>query len=75
VFLTKKSISGALRQNHESKTVDDLTIATVYIQGHMSNFYIVDLENITTASRRYTGDAQLNRHRFVNDTCKTMKAT
>ena len=56
VFLTKKSISGALRQNHESKTVDDLTIATVYIQGHMSNFYIVDLENITTASRRYTGD-------------------
>jgi len=25
-------------------------------QGHMSNFYIVDLENFTTASRRYTGD-------------------
>jgi len=25
-------------------------------QGHMSNFYIVDLENFATASRRYTGD-------------------
>ena len=25
-------------------------------QGHMSNYYIVDLENFATASRRYTGD-------------------
>jgi len=25
-------------------------------QGHASNFYIVDLENFDTASRRYTGD-------------------
>ena len=25
-------------------------------QGHVSNFYIVDLENYATASRRYTGD-------------------
>jgi len=25
-------------------------------QGHVSNFSIVDLENFTTASRRYTGD-------------------
>ena len=25
-------------------------------QGHLSNFYIVDLENLATASRRYTGD-------------------
>ena len=25
-------------------------------QGHESNFYIVDLENFATASRRYTGD-------------------
>ena len=25
-------------------------------QGHVSNFYIVDLENFTTASRQYTGD-------------------
>ena len=24
-------------------------------QGHLSNFYIVDLENFATASRRYTG--------------------
>jgi len=25
-------------------------------QGHVSNFYIADLENFATASRRYTGD-------------------
>jgi len=25
-------------------------------QGHVGNFYIVDLENFATASRRYTGD-------------------
>jgi len=25
-------------------------------QGHVSNFYIVDLENFATASHRYTGD-------------------
>jgi len=25
-------------------------------QGHVSNFYIVDLGNFATASRRYTGD-------------------
>jgi len=25
-------------------------------QGHVSNFYVVDLENFATASRRYTGD-------------------
>jgi len=25
-------------------------------QGHVSNFYIVDLENFATASPRYTGD-------------------
>ena len=25
-------------------------------QSHVSNFYIVDLENFVTASRRYTGD-------------------
>jgi len=30
-------------------------------QGHVNNFYIVDLENFATASRRYTGDRlQLN---------------
>jgi len=27
-------------------------------QGHVSNFYIVDLENFATASYRYTGDIQ-----------------
>jgi len=25
-------------------------------QGHVNNFYIVDLENFATAGRRYTGD-------------------
>ena len=25
-------------------------------QGHVSNLYIVDLQNFATASRRYTGD-------------------
>jgi len=25
-------------------------------QGHVSNFYIVDLDNFAAASRRYTGD-------------------
>ena len=25
-------------------------------QGHVNNFYNVDLENFATASRRYTGD-------------------
>ena len=25
-------------------------------QGHVSNFYIVDLENFATASRQHTGD-------------------
>ena len=25
-------------------------------QGHVSNFYIVDIENFATGSRRYTGD-------------------
>ena len=43
-------------------------------QGHVSNFYIVDLENFATASRRYTGDIH-NRRWFVYDTYKTMKAT
>jgi len=25
-------------------------------QGHVSNFYVVDLENFAIANRRYTGD-------------------
>ena len=45
-------------------------------QGHVSNFYIVDLENFATASRRYTGDIHnLTVVGFVYDTYKTMKAT
>ena len=45
-------------------------------QGHMSNFYIVDLANFTTASRQYTGDIHnLVCSRFVYDTYKTVEAT
>jgi len=43
-------------------------------QGHVSNFYIVDLENFATASHRYTGD-KLVRGRFVFDTYRTMEVT
>ena len=45
-------------------------------QGHLSNFYIVDLENFATASRWYTGDirrTQLDRRRFVYDTLPPTK--
>jgi len=35
-------------------------MSTCFLSGrsqyHVSNFYIVDLENFATASRRYTGD-------------------
>jgi len=45
-------------------------------QSHASNFYIVDLQNFATASRRYTGDIHNSvRRRFVYDTYKTMEAT
>ena len=45
-------------------------------QGHVSNFYIVDLENFATASRRYTGDIHNSvRGRFAYDTYKTIEAT
>ena len=38
-------------------------------QDHVSNFYIVDLENIAIASRRYTGDIHNSvRVRFVYNT-------
>jgi len=43
--------------------------------GHVSNFYIADLEYFATASRRHTGDPQLVRGRFVYDSHRTMKAT
>jgi len=39
-------------------------------QGHVSNFYIVDLENFATASRRYT---QLDRRRCFYDTLPPTK--
>jgi len=40
-------------------------------QDHVSNFYIVDLENFATASRRYTGDVHsafvaLANLRYIN---------
>jgi len=44
-------------------------------QGHVSNFYIVDLENFATESRQHTGDINNDRRRFVYDTYKTMKVT
>jgi len=44
-------------------------------QGHVSNFYIVDLENFAKASRRYRWYTQLGRRRFVYDTHNTMEAT
>jgi len=45
-------------------------------QGHVSNFYIVDLENFATASRGYTGDIhKLVRGRFVYDTYRTIEET
>jgi len=44
-------------------------------QGHMSNFYIVDLENFAIASSRIQVIYTLDHRRFVYDTYKTMKAT
>ena len=40
-------------------------------RGQVSNFYIVDLENFDTASRRYTGDVY--RRRFVYGTLPPTK--
>jgi len=45
------------------------------VQGHVSNFYIVDLENFATASRRYTGDMHNSTVVGFYDTYKTKKAT
>jgi len=45
-------------------------------QGHVNNFYNVDLENFATASHLYTGDIHNSTgRRFVYDAYKTMKAT
>ena len=35
-------------------------------QGHVSNFYLVDIENFATASRRYTGDIGLHKSTVVD---------
>ena len=43
-------------------------------QGHVSNFYIVDLENFATASRPYTGDIHNSTIvEFVYDTLPPTK--
>jgi len=44
-------------------------------QGHVSNFYIVDLENFAAASRLYTGDIHNSTVVVFYDTYKTKKAT
>jgi len=44
-------------------------------QGHVSNFYIMDLENFATASRRYTSDIHNSTVVGLFITYKTMKAT
>jgi len=44
-------------------------------QGHVSNFYIVDLENFATASRRYTGDIHNSTVVGLYDTYGRTKAT
>jgi len=43
--------------------------------GHVNNFYIVDLENFATASRRYTGDIHNSTGRVGQRQAMTMKAT
>ena len=44
-------------------------------QGHVSNFYIVDLENFARASRRYTGDIHSSTVVGLFMTPETMEAT
>ena len=45
-------------------------------QGHVSNFYIVDLKKFRhSESSVYRWYTQLDRRRFVYDTYKTMEAT
>ena len=43
-------------------------------QGHVSNFYTVDIEFHHSKSSVYRWYTQLDRRRFVYDTYKTMKA-
>ena len=47
-----------------SKSCDEFSLSGRG-QGHVSNFYIVDLENFATASRRYTGDISLHNSTVV----------
>jgi len=44
-------------------------------QGHVSNFYIVDLENFAIATRLYIGDIHNSVLSHVYDTYKTMEMT
>ena len=44
-------------------------------QGHVSNFYFVDLENFATASRRYTGDIHNSTIVGLFMTPETVRAT
>jgi len=44
-------------------------------QGHVSNFYIVGLENFATVSRRYRWYTQLDHSWFVYNTHNTVEAT
>jgi len=44
-------------------------------QGHVSSFYIVDLENFATASHRYTGDIHNSSIVGLFMTPETMRAT
>jgi len=67
---------------HGSATVRSLSLVMSEcslngrVQGHVSNFYIVYLENFATASRRYTGDIHNSvRSRFVYDTYRTVEVT
>ena len=43
-------------------------------QGHVSNFYVVDLENFATASRRYTGNIHNSTVVGLFMTPETMRA-
>ena len=52
-----------------------LVMSECSLSGHVSNFYIVDLENFVTTSRRYTGDIHNSTVVGLFDTYNTMKAT
>jgi len=47
---------GTLTYHSKSHPADEKSSPKRRGQGHVSNFYIVDLENFATASRLYTGD-------------------